>query len=361
MLTPVKRTSPLLAAAAVMLAACTVPAAPGSVVVVAARDPGPAPQPVEAAPQPAGDPAPRPGRARRFLRLPGLEPAAVPVRAAIEVPAGWGIRVREGAGRALRPCQVSPSSPGELFVAARQKGAPVAEHEQLAADLISAQLVVHGEIEAQGTEPRGPDASLARLSGHRGGHVFYAFRFVRAGVEGRAQAACEAFLFEDEVRWREAYEAACATLRLDPEEWQDGPDELPAAPDGEPRPPADEGVAQAALGYVSALGARDEKAAATFLLTAPECIAAGGAPDQCESGAVERRADIPLIIDRIPFESTFGTADVRAPGALPGLVIATVKRRGDPCGPGWDVTLARAEGRHAVVSADPVPDPRLLR
>lgn len=361
MLTPVKRTSPLLVSAALIFSACAAPAAPGSVVVVAAWEPGPAPPPVQAAPQSASDPAPRPGRARRFLRLPSPDPAAVPVRASIEVPAAWGIRVRAGAGRALRPCQVSPSSPGELFVAARPKGASAAEHEQLAADLISAQLVVRGEMETQSTQIRGPDASLALISGHRDGRVFSTFRFVRAAADARVQVACEAFLFDDEVRWLDAYEAACATLGLDPEEWQDGPDELPAAPDGEPRPPVDEGVAQAALGYVSALGARDETAAATFLLTAPECIAAGGAPDPCESGAVERRADIRLIIDRIPFESTFSTADVRAPGALPGLVIATVKRRGDPCGPGWDVTLARAEGRHAVVSADPVPDPLLLR
>ena len=67
-----------------------------------------------------------------------------------------------------------------------------------------------------------------------------------------------------------------------------------------------------------------------------------------------------LGLDRIPLGFPAGSVDVRFPPALGGLAIATVKRRGDPCGPGYEVTLTKAQSRFAVVSPDPMPDARLL-
>lgn len=355
----VRPSAPLVA---LLLAGCGAPAAPAPVVVAEVRDPGALARPGEPAAEPVADPTPRPGTARRFLRLASAGEGGEPVRVAMDVPAAWGIRARAPGERALRPCQVSPSSPSELFVTVRRcDSAACPEHEELAADLLGEQIVLEGEIESRSSEPRGPDAAVARLSGHRGSHVFSAFRFVRIGGAGRVPVACEAFLFEDEVQWLAAYEAACASIQIEPADFREGPEEIAPAPDGEPRSPGAEAIALAALGYVSALGARDEKAAAGFLLTAPECVAAGGALEECQIGAAERQAELPLGFRRIPPDVPWGTADVRFPGALPGLVIATVKRRGDPCGPGYDVTLARAEERYAVVSADPLPDPRLLQ
>jgi hypothetical protein len=353
------RSRPVLLAAAA-LCACGPSSAPVTVVVAGVHDPGAAVHPEEGPIEGAADPAPRPGGARRFLRLAAAGEGGAAVRVAMEVPAAWGIRTRAPGERALRPCEVSPSSPSELFVATRRcSAAPCAEHEELAADLVSEQIVFEAEIESRASEPRGPDAAVTRLSGHRGSRVFSAFRFVRTG--GDVPVACEAFLFEDEVRWLAAYEAACATLQIEPGDFVDGPEEIAPALDGKPRAAAVEAVAESALGYVSALGARDEKSAAGFLMTAPECVAAGGAPEECVIGATERRAELPFGFRRIPPGLAFGSADVRSPAALPGLVIATVKRRGDPCGPGYDVTLARAQERFAVVSVDPMPDPRLMQ
>lgn len=348
-----------LGSPSVLLSCAPPPAPPATMVVVRPSDSLLQPQPVSESVA-AVDPPPRFGKARRYLELGSADPASLPVRAALELPASWGIRQSGDRGRAIRPCQVSPSSPSELLLGTQKPGGGAAEDERLAKDLVDAQLVFSSEIEKRSAEAEGQDAVIARAEGQRGGRPFYAFRFVRASAAHKVEVACEAFLFEDERRWRHAYETACRTLEVEPADYQTGPAEVAAAPDGEPRSPAAEAAAAIALGYVNALGAREEKTAEGFLMTSGECFAAGGDPDECDAGANERRADIPLIIDRIPRAQTFGAADVYAPAALPGLIIATVKRRGDPCGPGWDVTLARGEKRYAVVSADPVPDPRLV-
>jgi len=330
--------------------------------VVAPADPPPATVPVDSTVASGPDPAPRPGSARRYLRLPLSGAPGAPLRVALDIPSSWGIRVRSAGGRALRPCQVSPSSPSELFVQTRPAcdTASCPEHEKLAADLITAQLITPSDIESQQSEPHGTAADVTRLKGHLGGHPFVAFRLVVLDRPSLLPVACESFLFDDEVRWHPAYEAACATLRVAPEDWRDGPDELAPAPDGEPRTPLEEAATQTAQGYVQALGLRDAKNAAALLLTPTECVAAGGPEDDCADGAADRRNQLALGLDRIPLGFPAGSVDVRFPLALGGLAIATVKRRGDPCGPGYEVTLTKAQSRFAVVSPDPMPDARLL-
>src|SRR5262245_30224222 len=123
------RSSLALLAAGAALAACGAPATSASVVVAEVRAPATLARAGDALPLPMADPTPRLGAARRFLRLASAEAGGAPVHVAMEVPAAWGIRARAGE-LALRPCQVSPSSPGELFVAARRcSGAACAEHE----------------------------------------------------------------------------------------------------------------------------------------------------------------------------------------------------------------------------------------
>lgn len=310
----------------------------------------------------AVDPAPRPGNARRFLRLPLAGSPGAPLRVAMDVPASWGVRGRDSGGRALRPCPMSPSSPSELFVQTRSACGPAGcvDHELLADDLVRARLISPADIESRGSEPKGPNANITRLSGHLGTHVFSAFRYVVSDRAGLTPVACEAFLFEDETVWLSAYEAACVTLRIAPPDVQEGPEELAPAPDGQPRGAAEEAATQSALGYISALALRDAKVAITFLLTPSECIASGGPAEECESGAEARKAGVTHGMAQIPEGLAVSTADVRSPVALSGLLIATVKKRGDPCGPGYEVTLAKGDHRFAVTSAEPTPDPRLL-
>ncbi len=307
------------------------------------------------------EPAPRPGTARRYLRLPREDAAAVPVRVAMDVPAAWGFRAREAGGRALRPCQVSPSSPSELFVTARPAcdSSTCAEHEKLPADLERAGLLAQGDITSKASETLGPLVHVTRLAGGDGLRRFAAFRTVHVDPQSLVPVACEAFLFADEVAWQQAYEEACSTLRIAPADWQEGPDDLAPAPDGKARSATEESIAQSAVGYLSALSDRDTRTAGLFLLTAPECLASGGAADTCENGFDERRAELVKSLASVPTTFLPGTADVRYPASLQGLVIATVKRRGDPCGPGYDLTLVRGERRYAVISPEPAADPRL--
>ncbi len=307
------------------------------------------------------EPAPRPGSARRFLRLLQADSPALPVRVAIDVPAAWGYRVRDAGGRALRPCQVSPSSPSELFVTARPacEEAACAEHEKLAGDLERAHLLAPGEVAASTSETLRPLVHVTRLTGGVGLRRFSAFRVVHVDAQSLVPVACEAFLFADEIAWQPVYEQACRTIQIAPADWQEGPEDLAPAPDGMARSPNEESIAQSAVGYLSALSARDARTAGLFLLTSQECVASGGAPDTCENGADERRAELGRGLSSVPTTFVPGTADVRYPSSLGGLVIATVKRRGDPCGPGFDVTLARGEKRYGVISPEPSPDPRL--
>lgn len=352
----------MLVATCVLAGCGASPAAAPPVLVVPVADSTTHGATAGAAPEPAVDPPPRTGMARRFLRLPAGNASAAPVPVAMDVPAAWGIRVRDAGGRALRPCEVSPSSPSELFVQARPAcdSTGCADHEKIEGDLVRAKLITPASVETRGTESRGA-AKIARLSGHIGARSFSAFRSVQVDAQSLVPVACEAFLFEDEVRWMPAYEAACASLRIGPADFQAGAEEIAAAPDGRARSPVEEAAAQAAIGYVTALGARDTKAATQHLLTAAECVASGGASDGCESGAAERAADLRFGFERIPPDMPVGAADVRFPAALPGLAIATVKRRGDPCGPGYEVTLAPGDHRFAVAAAEPIPDPHLAQ
>lgn len=340
------------------------PPAPPAVVTPAAALPGASETATLTSPEAAAapDPDPRPGSARRFLKLPLAAPPGAPLRVGLDVPASWGIRLRNAGGRALRPCQVSPSSPSELMVQVRPAcaAATCAEHEKLEADMIAAQLITASDIESRASESRGGLVHVTRLQGHLGGHSFAAFRYVQLDQPRLLPVACESFLFEDEIDWLSAYEAACASLRIAPDDWQESPDELAPAPDGRPRTPVEEAAIQSAQGYVQALGLRDAKSAGALLLTDTECVAVGGPPDDCGDGAADRRNQLRLGLDRIPLGFPAGVVDVRFPAALGGLAIATVKRRGDPCGPGYEVTMTRAQSRFAVVSPDPMPDARLL-
>lgn len=360
-----------VAKAAIVLAPLAVASA---LVVACGGAPGTGPATIDVAPVgPAGgmvrvdpealalEPAPRPGSARRFLRLVQADSPALTARVAIDVPAAWGYRVRDAGGRALRPCQVSPSSPSELFVTARPacEEAACAEHEKLAGDLSRAGLLVPGEVASSTSEALRPLVHVTRLTGGVGLRRFSAFRVVHVDAQSLVPVACEAFLFADEIAWQAVYEQACSTIHIAPADWQEGPEDLAPAPDGKARSTTEESIAQSAVGYLSALSARDARTADLFLLTAQECVASGGAPDICENGADERRAELGRGLSSVPTTFVPGTADVRYPSSLGGLVIATVKRRGDPCGPGYDVTLARGEKRYGVISPEPAPDPRL--
>ncbi len=307
------------------------------------------------------EPAPRPGSARRFIRLSTREPGSAPVRVSLDVPAAWGMRVRDAGGRALRPCQVSPSSPSELFLLARPKclSAPCNDHEKLIDDLESALIALTEQVQTSASETLAPDVHITRLTGDAGSAKFTAFRLVKVDAQSSVPVSCEAFLFSDERAYQAEYEAACRTLRTSPEDWQEGPEDLAAAPDGEARSPVDDSIAQSAVGYLSALSSRDARTAALFLLTSDECAASGGDPVTCEAGQIERRNGVIRGVEAVPTSFLPGAADVRYPSALPGLAIATVKRRGDPCGPGYEVTLARGQKRYAIVSPEPTPDPRL--
>jgi hypothetical protein len=353
----------LAAVSALAVAACSAPPVPAAAVVVApVGAPVAATATFEAPAVAVPDPDPRPGTARRFLRLRLVNAPGPPLRIAMYLPASWGIRARGAGGRAVRPCQMSPSSPSELIVNTRPACATAtcAEHEKLADDLIAAQMIVAENIESRASESHGPSSSLSRLKGSLDAHAFVAFRWVKLDLPSLVPVSCEAFLFEEEVSWLSAYEAACSSVRIAPDDWQDGPDEIAPAPDGEPRTAIEAAVQQSALGYVWALGTRDARAASSLLWTDAECMASGGSPDDCADGAAERRSQLPLALDRIPLGFPGGTVDVRFPSAMSGLAVATVKRRGDPCGPGYEITLTKAQSRYAVVSPDPMPDVRLL-
>ena len=89
---------------------------------------------------------------------------------------------------------------------------------------------------------------------------------------------------------------------------------------------------------------------------------AASAPDpEPRPGTTRRFLRLPVAnAPGAPLRVGLGFVDVRFPSAMSGLAVATVKRRGDPCGPGYQVTLTRAQSRFAVVSPDPMPDVRLL-
>lgn len=342
-----------------LVASCGGPEGPTPVVAVA---------PIETAQgtpgvDPGGlalEPAPRPGSARRFLRLSTREPGSAPVRVSVDVPAAWGMRVREAGGRALRPCHVSPSSPGELFLLARPRcdSGACNDHEKLAEDLEDAGLALQMQVDSSASETLAPGMQITRLTGGTTA-LFTSFRLVRVDPQSQVPVACEAFLYGDEVALQPAYESACRTLRISPEDWQEGPEEIAAAPSGDVRAPVDDSIAQSAIGYISALASRDPRSAALFLLTSSECIASGGDTGTCETGMSDRKSALSRNLDSVISTFLPGVADVRYPKNLPGLAIATVKRKGDPCGPGYEVTLARGQGRYAIVSPQPTPDPKL--
>lgn len=283
------------------------------------------------------------------------------MRVSLDVPAAWGMRAREAGGRALRPCQVSPSSPSELFLLPRPRctSSPCNDHERLIDDLESAGLALSQQLTSSASQSLGAGANITRLAGTTENGMFSAFRLVRTDPQTSVPVACEAFLFADERSFEPAYEAACMTLRISPEDWEEGPEEIAAAPDGEPRSEVQEMIARSAVGYLTSLASRDARTANLFLRTSSECVAAGGERATCEEGMNERASALRRSLDTFPTAFVAGAVDVRSPASLPGLVIATVKRHGDPCGPGYELTLAPGQGRYTVVSPEPTPDPRL--
>lgn len=167
--------------------------------------------------------------------------------------------------------------------------------------------------------------------------------------------ACEAFLFADEVAWQQVYGEACSTIGIAPADSQEGPDDLAPAPDGKARSATEESITQSAVGYLSALSETATRGQrACFLFAAPECLASGGAADTCEDafeGAPRRAVPQPRVgADDVPARGRGRAVSGLPPGPRDD---ATVKRRGNPCGPGCDLTLVRGEKRYAIISPEP--------
>ncbi|MBK8257998.1 MAG: hypothetical protein IPK82_35700 [Polyangiaceae bacterium] len=310
-------------------------------------------------PDPGGvDPPSRSGTATRVIDMAPIGPSAH-VYLSLDVPASWAVRSTANF-KSLRPCQLSPSSPSELFIGLRLCTTPsCAEHEKLGVDLGTEALIDSTAIEH--TESlRVGSGQITRLTGHRGNHTFSAFRFV-VPVSDSTVASCEAFLFGDDRAFQTAYESACFSVQILPDASRTGTSDLPAAPDSVPPPAPLANAAQTAADYATALWQRDETKARAYLLTSVDCVHQGGAADTCSYGEAERTAALTEALTSFPSDFIPGSADARYALDLPGVLVATVKRRGDPCGPGYEIILTQTASGYAVLSPDPTPDPRLAK
>lgn len=307
----------------------------------------------------AVDPPARSGIATRVIEVAPLVSGGAHVYISLDVPASWAVRSTANS-KSLRPCQLSPSSPSELFIGLRSCTAPsCAENEKLGNDLRAEELIDSAAIEHSESH-RVNSGQITRLTGHRGNHTFSAFRYVVPVSDG-AVASCEAFLFGDDRAFQTAYESACFSVQILPDAARAGTSDLPAAPDSAPSPVPLANAAQTAADYVTALWQRDETKARAYLLTSVDCVHQGGAADTCSYGEAERTAALTDAATSFPTDFIPGSADARYALDLPGVLIATVKRRGDPCGPGYEITLTQTAAGYAVLSPDPIPDPRLAK
>jgi hypothetical protein len=314
-------------------------AAPSSEGVPGALEPVPAP-PVDAS-------------QRLYLRLGGAQG----VRAAMDVPGAWGVKVGKNGDLELTSCRGGPLGKLSVFVAP-------APCEDDVKRCIEADLKGRG-LEGAKRHDHGPlKLTIVEKNAGKGGS--WGSETLRVhGLVGdaatRTIAVCTTLVLEDhQQELAEAYRRACESLTLNPPDWREQ-----SIASRSPRPDATEAplgdshkaAGEAILGFIAAAKRADRAAVARVLPDAKACAKRGGkAADRqrCLRYAEVLHGSIDELIALVPSGFEPGTIEHREqPKGAPGLFI--VHSKTDPCDDGLSFIVTEEAGRSVLlfaVSAD---------